>query len=68
MIAKFKNKSKEELKIAKRISWKAEQKDKRDGGNSLASLWLGLSSFIDKEMEKKIKKIKKIKFQLSYNI
>lgn len=32
MIAKFKNKSKEELKIVKRISWKAKRKDKEMEG------------------------------------
>ena len=52
MIAKFKNKSKEELKLVKKIPWKAEQRD-RDGGNSLAVQWLGLSAFTDKEMGKK---------------
>ena len=33
MIAKFKNKSKEELKIVKRISWKAKRKDKEMEGS-----------------------------------
>ena len=62
MIAKFKNKSKEELKIAKRISWKAEPKDKEMEAIPWLPCGQGSAASLTKRWKRKLRKLRKLSF------